>query len=146
VARATEELRLPGGIVIRPEEIRFGFARSGGPGGQNVNRVATKAVLRFDLVGSPSLPPETRDRLLRALAGRLTAAGEILVAASEHRTQERNRAAALARFASMLRSALRPARRRRPTRPTRSSVEKRLRSKKERSSRKRERKPPRREE
>jgi ribosome-associated protein len=142
----TQALSLPGGIELPPEEIRFEFARSGGPGGQNVNRVATKAVLRFDLLGSPSLPPEAKERLRAALAPRITAAGEVLVAASEHRTQERNRAAAFARFASLMRSALRPVRPRRPTRPTRASAERRLRAKRERSVRKRDRRAPRAEE
>ncbi|MGH7149600.1 MAG: peptide chain release factor-like protein, partial [Planctomycetota bacterium] len=69
------DLRLPGGVRLDPGDLRFEFVRSGGPGGQNVNKVATKVVLRFDLLGSPSLPSDVRDRLALALAGRVTAAG-----------------------------------------------------------------------
>ena len=135
-APAESDLRLPGGLRLRPGEIRFEFVRAGGPGGQNVNKVATKAVLRFDLLASPSLPAEVRARLAQALAPRLTAQGEIRVAASEHRTQGANRAAALARFLRLLADALRPRRPRRPTRPTAGSVERRLRAKALRSRRK----------
>ncbi|HET6204617.1 MAG TPA: alternative ribosome rescue aminoacyl-tRNA hydrolase ArfB [Planctomycetota bacterium] len=133
------DLRLPGGLRLRPEELRFEFVRSGGPGGQNVNKVATKVVLRFDLLGSPSLPADARARLAQALASRLTSAGEIRISASEHRSQSRNRGEALARLLRLFAEALRPRRPRRPTGPTRGSVRRRLRAKALRSRRKRER-------
>ncbi len=133
------DLRLPGGVRLDPRDLKFEFVRSGGPGGQNVNKVATKVVLRFDLLGSPSLPPEVRDRLVLALGARVTAAGEVRIAASEHRTQSANRVAALARLMRLLSEALRPRAVRRPSRPTRGSVERRLSEKAGRARRKRER-------
>ncbi|MCI0588517.1 MAG: aminoacyl-tRNA hydrolase [Planctomycetes bacterium] len=133
------DLRLPGGLRLDPRDLRFEFVRSGGPGGQNVNKVATKVVLRFDLLGSLSLPPDVRDCLALALGPRVTAAGEVRIAASEHRTQSANRAAALARLIRILSEALRPRAERRPSRPTRGSVERRLREKAGRARRKRER-------
>ena len=133
------DLRLPGGYALRPEDLRFEFVRSGGPGGQNVNKVSTKVVLRFDLSRCTSLPPEIRARLARDLASRTTKDGEIRIAASEHRSQARNRSAALARLLRLLEQALRPRRARVATRPTRRSIDRRLRAKSIRAARKRER-------
>src|SRR3954453_6073948 len=77
-------------LAIPPDEFRFGCARSGGPGGQNVNKVNSKAVLRWTPSASPSLPPAVRDRLLRAVASRLTRDGELLIPSQLTRDQGRN--------------------------------------------------------
>ena len=130
-------------FTIPGRELRVEFARGGGPGGQNVNKVASKVLLRFDVAGSPALPPEVRARLLEKLATRLTGSGELLIAASEHRDQPRNREAALARLRMLIEQALRVPKARRATKPTRGSVERRIAERKRRSAIKRLRgKPP----
>jgi ribosome-associated protein len=124
-------------IAIPDEELSFEFVASSGPGGQNVNKVATAAVLRFDAAGSPSLPGPVKERL-RALAGsRMSAEGVVLIKAQRYRSQERNRADALARLAALLAAAAVPPRPRTPTRPTRASKERRLQAKSQRSATKR---------
>jgi len=125
------------GIRIPPEELSWRFSRSQGPGGQSVNTTDSQAELSFDLVGSVALPQVLRDRALAALSGRLSG-GVITVAASEYRSQLRNREAAAARLSALLTEATAPPTRpRRPTRPTRSSVERRLADKQRRSQLKR---------
>lgn len=114
------------GIVIPDHELSLSFVRSAGPGGQNVNKVATAVQLRFDLAHSSVLDEGVRARL-RALSGRrLTAAGAILIIARNHRTQEGNRQEAEARLAELIRRALTPPRPRKATRPTASSRQRRL--------------------
>lgn len=114
------------GVVIDERELVFAFARSGGPGGQHVNTSSTKVELRFDVAGSPSLTPEQRDRLRERLATRLSADGVLVLTASEHRSQTRNRAAVTARLRRMLAEALAPPPPpRRPTRPSRAAVRRR---------------------
>ena len=135
------ESRLPFGI---PEsELRFTYARSSGPGGQNVNKTASKAILRWDPFASRALPPDVRERFARAYANRLTAEGELVLHGQRHRDQARNAADCVAKLAEMLRAVARPKRARRPTRPSRGSVERRLGEKKRRSEAKRERRGPR---
>jgi ribosome-associated protein len=125
------------GIIIPPEELSWRFSRSQGPGGQSVNTTDSQAELSYDLAGSDALPPEMRERALRALAGRLTA-GVVTVAASEYRSQLRNREAAAARLSALLTEATAPPPPpRRPTRPTRGSTERRLAEKQRRSRTKR---------
>jgi ribosome-associated protein len=126
-------------VVVPADELRVEFSRAGGPGGQNVNKVETRAVLRFDVRRSTAFDPEQRDHVLRRLAGRLTARGELLVACSEHRTQSRNLDAARERLAALLRAALAVPKVRRPTRPTRSATRRRLETKRRRSGVKRAR-------
>ncbi|MEZ5118109.1 MAG: alternative ribosome rescue aminoacyl-tRNA hydrolase ArfB [Candidatus Nanopelagicales bacterium] len=131
------DLPIRGSVAIPAAELRWRFSRSSGPGGQSVNTADSRVELRYDLAGSAALPPSWRDRALARLGGRLVD-GEVVVVASEHRSQWRNREAALRRLADLLREATAPpARPRRATRPTRSSVERRLRTKQRRSEVKR---------
>jgi ribosome-associated protein len=127
-----EPLRISQRLTISCDELRLTYVRSGGPGGQNVNKVATKAVLRFNLRGSPSIPEPSRTRALARLSSRLTAAGDIVLSSSAHRDQGRNREAVLARLAALLAEATRPSRRRVPTAPTAGARERRLAGKKAR--------------
>jgi ribosome-associated protein len=125
------------GITIPPEELSWRFSRSSGPGGQSVNTTDSQAELSFDLAGTAALPPVLRDRALAALSGRLSK-GVITVAASEYKSQLRNREAAAARLSALLTEATAPPPpARRPTRPTRSSTERRLADKQRRSHLKR---------
>jgi ribosome-associated protein len=125
------------GITVPPEELSWRFSRSQGPGGQSVNTTDSQAELSFDLAASTALPPVWKERALQSLAGRLSV-GVITVAASEYRSQLRNREAAAARLSSLLTEATAPPPPpRRPTRPTRGSVQRRLESKKRRAQVKR---------
>jgi ribosome-associated protein len=125
------------GITIPPDELTWRFSRSPGPGGQSVNTADSRAELSFDLAGSQALTPAMKDRALRALDGKL-AEGTITVAASEYRSQLRNREAAAARLAELLTEATAPPpRARRQTRPSRASVERRLADKQRRGQTKR---------
>jgi ribosome-associated protein len=125
------------GITIPPEELTWRFTRSSGPGGQSVNTTDSQAELSFDLAASAALPPVLRERAVAALEQRL-ARGVITVTASEHRSQLRNREAAAARLSALLTAATAPPpKARRPTRPTRGSVERRLDAKRRRAEVKR---------
>lgn len=136
---AREGLRVNSRLILPPGELHVTFARSGGPGGQNVNKVATKAVLVFSVEGSEVLG-ERRKAILRGrLASRLTRAGEIVIHASRHRERIRNEEDARDRLAALLRSALEPRPRRKATKPTRSSKRRRLEEKRRRGTVKRDR-------
>jgi ribosome-associated protein len=125
------------GIPIPPDELSWRFSRSQGPGGQSVNTTDSQAELSFDLASTVALPPVLKERALRALAGRLSS-GVITVAASEYRSQLRNREAAAERLSALLTEATAPPPRpRRPTKPTRGSVERRLADKQRRAQTKR---------
>jgi len=126
-------------VFIDQRELAFTFSASPGPGGQNVNKLATKATLTFDVANSPSLTPDQRATLLHRLANRINAEGVLRVVAHTHRTQSANRAAAVARFVELLADALRPRKTRRPTRPTRASAQRRLEHKSRRGQVKRQR-------
>ncbi len=130
------------GLDIADEEVSFLTSRSGGPGGQNVNKLETRVTLRFDLAGSPSLSAEQKDRLRQRLATRITKDGVLQVTAQKHRTQAANREAAVERFAELLRESLREEAPRKKTRPSRAARARRLEQKRRRSQRKRERAAP----
>ncbi|MCU0606434.1 MAG: aminoacyl-tRNA hydrolase [Candidatus Edwardsbacteria bacterium] len=129
-------------IVIPEAEVRLSFVRGSGPGGQNVNKVATAVQLRFDVGRSPSLPEEVRQRLLRQAANRITADGVLVLDARSHRTQDANRREAFARLAALVRAAAVRPRVRRPTAVPRAAKERRLQAKKQRAGVKRGRRLP----
>ncbi|GAB4370060.1 MAG: alternative ribosome rescue aminoacyl-tRNA hydrolase ArfB [Acidobacteriota bacterium] len=126
-------------IAIDDSELRFEFVRASGPGGQNVNKVATAVQLRFDAARSPSLPDDVRECLLVLAGRRATADGVIIIDARDARTQERNRAAALGRLIALIRRAARRPKRRVPTKPTAAAKHRRRREKERRAKVKRER-------
>jgi ribosome-associated protein len=129
------------GVVIPEDELSWRFSRSAGPGGQSVNTTESRVELSFDVARSEALPDLLRERALRALAGRM-AGGVVTVAASEHRSQLRNREAAAARMSALLTEATAPPPRlRRPTKPSRAARERRLADKQRRSEIKRLRRP-----
>ncbi len=125
------------GIAIDEDELSEEFVRSSGPGGQNVNKVSTAVLLRYDVAHSPSLPEEVRRRLLALAAGQINAEGILSILAREHRTQGANRRAARERLVALVQRAAERPRHRRPTRPTRASVERRLDAKRRRAETKR---------
>jgi ribosome-associated protein len=142
VVRITRELEIP------LEELELRTSRSSGPGGQGVNTTDSRVELRFDLAGSPSLPPELKERALRRLASRLDSAGHLRVVAQTQRSQLANRHDAIERFAALLANAVAVPRERRPTRPTAAATARRRETKQRRAATKRlrQRPPPTREE
>ena len=121
-------------IAIGEGELEERFIRASGPGGQNVNKLASAVQLRFDVRRSPSLPPPVRARVEKLAGRRLTRDGVLVITAQRHRTQERNRQDALDRLVDLIRRAAVPPIPRRATRPTAGSRERRLESKKRRSA------------
>jgi ribosome-associated protein len=129
-------------LRLADDELQWSFVRSSGPGGQNVNKVASKAVLRWDVAGSPSLPEEVKARLRAQQGGRLTAAGELILTSQRYRDQERNRQDCLEKLRALVLQAATPPRRRKATRPTRGSQRARLQEKRRRSATKTGRRRP----
>ena len=130
------------GLQIPMREFTLTFARSGGPGGQNVNKVSTKAVLRWPVRASDSLPEAVRSRFLARFGNKLTAEGDLIVTSQRTRDAGRNSADCLEKLRRMLASVAQPPKPRRPTRPTKASVHRRLEHKRRQSGRKRQRRAP----
>ncbi len=120
-------------ISLDENELAFSFIRASGPGGQNVNKVSTAVQMRFDARRSPCLPDEVSARLQKLAGSRLTLEGVIVITAGRHRSQERNRADAVARLVALIAKAATAPVKRRPTRPTKASKERRLEVKSRRS-------------
>jgi ribosome-associated protein len=128
-------------IGLHEDELNFRFVRASGPGGQNVNKVASAVELRFDVLGSRSLPEPVRLRLLHLAGRRLTADGELTIFAQRFRSQERNRADAVQRLQTLIRRAAEIPKIRKSTRPTRAARRRRLEGKRHQSDKKRSRRP-----
>jgi ribosome-associated protein len=128
-------------IAIDEREIHQGFIRASGPGGQNVNKVATAVQLRFDVGNSPSLPDGVRDRLMRLAGRRITEEGILIIDARRFRTQERNRQDAINRLVALIQKAAEKPKPRRKTRPPLASKRRRLEAKRHRGETKRLRRP-----
>ena len=133
------DLRITSSIVIPERELSESFVLSSGAGGQNVNKVASAVQLRFDALHSPSLPDDVRVRLMQNAGHRLTMDGTIIVMARDSRDQVRNREIARQRLAELVRRATLVPKKRKPTRPTRASKERRIESKKRDARTKRQR-------
>jgi ribosome-associated protein len=124
-------------------EFEFRFARSSGPGGQNVNKVASKAQMRWRPAASAGLPADVRDRFLARHAGKLTVEGELVIASQRYRDQARNVADCLEKLRSLLLAVAAPPKKRRKTQPTRASRERRLEEKRAVAKKKTDRRAPR---
>jgi ribosome-associated protein len=135
-------MNLTENIQIPESEFLFTFARSGGPGGQNVNKVASKAVLHWDLAASPSLPEAVKARFTQQNRWRITTEGILVLDSQRYRDQAKNIADCLEKLREMLLRSLHPPKKRRPTKPSRSSKERRLKAKKHVARQKAHRRKP----
>ena len=133
VGRPIGDLHVSAAVVIPAAELQWRFSRSSGPGGQNVNKVETAVELGFDLEGTSAIGPFQKQRLLERLGSRCVA-GCLRVAVSEHRSQYQNRQLAMQRLGDLLREGLKPPPKlRKPTKPTRGAVKRRVDAKKQKS-------------
>ena len=135
-------IRINRSVSVDDTELSFGFARSGGPGGQHANTSSTKVELRWNVVESPSLNDHQRDLITRRLANRINSEGELVLQSSEYRSQTRNRDAVVTRFRTLVADALRVQASRRPTKPTQAARRRRLETKRRRSETKALRRDP----
>ncbi len=142
MASGDREVRVRPGLVLPGSDLEIRFSRSGGPGGQNVNKVETRAEVRFDLAGSDLLGPEEKARAMAKLASRLTKDGVLSVLCDRTRHRERNLCEALSRMGEVLRAALHRPKPRKATRPTRASKRRRIDDKRRRGEVKRGRGTP----
>ena len=124
-------IRVTDAIALQDHEVEERFVRASGPGGQNVNKVATAVELRFDVRAS-SLPEDVKERLVQLAGKRLTSDGALLIDSREHRTQSQNRDAARARLVTFIRAAAKRPKQRRPTKPGKAARQQRLDAKKRR--------------
>lgn len=129
-------------LSLAPEEIRISYIHASGPGGQNVNKVASAAQLRFSVDDSPSLPDELKDRLRKIAGRRINRNGELIITARRFRSQARNRDDALRRLVTLVRRAARPPKKRVATRPSKASKQRRLDAKTRRGRLKSSRRKP----
>lgn len=127
-------LKITETIQIDEHELQFSYIRASGPGGQNVNKVATAVQLRFDIPNSPSLASDLKGRLIRLSGNRVNADGVLLIEAKRFRTQEQNREDAVQRFSELIRKAGEKPKVRHKTKPTKASKEERLKEKKQRGA------------
>jgi ribosome-associated protein len=132
----TETIRVP------EEEFEWSYVRSGGPGGQNVNKVASKAVLRWPMASSPSLPDDVKARLRARQAKRITTEGDLVLSSQRYRDQERNRADCLEKLCALVREAATVPKARKKTKPSRGAKERRLAAKRHRAGTKEARRAP----
>jgi ribosome-associated protein len=126
-------------VRVEDDELAFTFVRSSGPGGQNVNKVNSKAVLRWNALASPGVPDAVRQRFVSRFGGRLTESGDLVLTSQRFRDQRRNEEDCLEKLRAMLSAVAHPPKRRRKTRPTRASIERRQQHKRETSHKKQRR-------
>jgi ribosome-associated protein len=139
-------LQVPPNLQIPLDELQFSFVRSSGPGGQNVNKVNTKAVLRWAVRDTDCLPNGVRHRFLERYASRITAEGEILISSQQFRDQGQNQRDCLEKLRAMLAAVAVPPKPRRKTKPTKASIRRRVEGKRAHSQKKSSRRRPRGEE
>ena len=136
-------LRISHNIAIPMTELDFSYVRSSGPGGQNVNKLNTKAVMRWNVTESPTLPEGVRTRFLDRYQRRITTGGELILSSQRYRHQQQNADDCLLRLQSMIEAVAKPPKPRRPTKRSRASIEERLKKKRHKSQKKQQRKIPR---
>lgn len=137
-----EPLVISDQIVIPARELQFSYSRSGGPGGQNVNKVNTKATLRWPVYQTQALPGAVLNRFAQRFQGRINDSGELVLQSDSHREQLRNTLECRDRLRAMLLAVLHPPKARKKTKPSRASVRRRLESKRQHSAKKQQRRDP----